>query len=45
MSRLDTHPTTYRLNARVVVDEAIHYALIRILFGSILDRGNLLGSG
>ena len=45
ISRWDTNPITYRLDARIFVDEAAHCAVIGVLLGPIMDRGNLLGSG
>src|SRR5262249_34475860 len=45
ISRRDTNPITYCLDARVFVDEAAYFAVIGILLGPILDRRNLLGSG
>ena len=41
----DTNPITYRLDARIFVDEAAHCAVIGVLLGPIMDRGSLLGSG
>src|SRR5262249_19373533 len=45
ISRRDTNPITYRLDARVLVDEAAYCTVIGILFGPPSHRGNLLGSG